>query len=380
VLIQDLAGGALGLSGSSAATLDGSKIIADYGTLDCVAQAATQTLESASLTIKNAFLGGEGGSTITANGVRALGSGPLVVAHSRIDGFNAHGIVAGPNMTSITVSGGSELEGDRTALDAHSATRASIIIEDAKVTNDANGVIVPSLKMRRSAVTQNTTGNGIVITGPHADLGTAFDPGNNVITDNGTGGLGTGVQFDPSVTSGTIDAAGDVWNPLQQGADAFGLYPSITVHGGQSLALGSNFKLPNGGQSITLGPFIGRLHLTSAVVHARADKLARLILSWTHPQSWRQLRSIELRLYEDAKAVGRVIILPTGDRIEATGAVALVTSANHLHHHGKTVTARLGLRFARTLAGRTLRVAVAATDQHSHRQVVNHAGQIRVTR
>jgi hypothetical protein len=48
-------------------------------------------------------------------------------------------------------------------------------------------------------------------------------------------------------------------------------------------------------------------------------------------------------------------------------------------HSGRTVTARLAMRLARSLGGRSLRLAVQATDVNGRRQLDAHAGVIRVT-
>jgi hypothetical protein len=43
--------------------------------------------------------------------------------------------------------------------------------------------------------------------------------------------------------------------------------------------------------------------------------------------------------------------------------VSLDRDATRIGHHGKTVTARLGLRLAKSLNGPTLSVDIAATDR-----------------
>jgi hypothetical protein len=49
-----------------------------------------------------------------------------------------------------------------------------------------------------------------------------------------------------------------------------------------------------------------------------------------------------------------------------------------LSRKGKTVSARLALRLARSLAGRRLRVEVKATDRRGRRQLERDAATVRV--
>jgi hypothetical protein len=369
VRLDDLAGGALDLTGFSTATVDGSKIIADY-TDGCVPLPSVRTFGSTPLTVENSLLqSNQLGSPSQADAIRALSAGSLVVKNTRITGYRADGIEAGTNATLVDVRGSTLFNG--TNLNARDATRASITVRDSSLSGDSS-VIAHSLKLRNSSVSNSN--NGIMISGPGADLGTVADPGLNVFQGNKL----TSVQFDSIVAAGRISAVGNVWQPLQQGADAFGFYPSnFTVSGA---AQGRNFTLHNPAQSIELGPFVGRLRLAPQHLQARAGKTARLGLSWTHPQSWKQLRKVELRLYRGARAVGRVAIRPRAERVTVTGAIELERRASRLAHQGKTVTAKLGLRFSPELAGRTLRVSVNASDRHGRRQLQNRAGTVHVRR
>jgi hypothetical protein len=369
VRIDDLAGGALELTGLSTASMTGSRIVADY-TDGCVPRPSVLTSGSTPLTVEDSGLqSNQVGSISQADAIRSLSAGSLVVKNTRITGYRGDGIEAGTNATLVDVRG-STLFNSRD-INAREATRASISVRDSTLGGDP-GVVAHSLKLRNSNVSNSN--RGIVITGPSADLGTVADPGLNVFRDNGL----TSVQFDPGVATGRISAVGNVWEPLQQGSNAFGFYPSsVTVSG---KALGRNFTLHNPAQSIELGPFVGRLRLAPQHLRARAGKTARLGLSWTHPQSWKRLRKVELRLHRGARTVGRVAIHPHAERVTATGAIELERRASRLAHQGKTVTAKLGLRFSPELAGRTLRVAVLASDRHGHRQLRKRAGTVHVRR
>jgi Ca2+-binding RTX toxin-like protein len=126
------------------------------------------------------------------------------------------------------------------------------------------------------------------------------------------------------------------------------------------------------------GSSVGTLRLTPQTVQATAGKRTRLRLRWRHPQSWRRLRKIELRLLDDGRPVGEVAIRPRAERIGADGAVELVREHARLTRNGKTVTARLALRLEHSLAGQILKVEVEATDRRGARQLERGAGTVRV--
>ena len=131
-----------------------------------------------------------------------------------------------------------------------------------------------------------------------------------------------------------------------------------------------------GGCESTTIAQVGKLRLFPAAVEAKPGRPAHLRLSWSHPRSWRKLRGVELRLREAGTRVGKIVIRPRAERVVAGGAVDLVRA--RLSHTGKTVTARLALRFDTRLAGKTLSVEVQATDTRGRRQLERDAGTIRV--
>ena len=68
---------------------------------------------------------------------------------------------------------------------------------------------------------------------------------------------------------------------------------------------------------------------------------------------------------------------PARGRIRSRGALkALPTSK--VSHRGKTVTARLTLRASERMAGRSLHLAVEATDADGHRQLEPLAGRLTI--
>jgi hypothetical protein len=103
-------------------------------------------------------------------------------------------------------------------------------------------------------------------------------------------------------------------------------------------------------------------------------------MSWTHPKSWKQLRTVTLRVYRGAKAVGTITVRPHSGRLSASGAIGIVAGDSRIAHRGKTVTVKLTVRLAPSLAGKQLRLAVEATGRHGHGQLEPDAGRIHVAR
>jgi Ca2+-binding RTX toxin-like protein len=124
---------------------------------------------------------------------------------------------------------------------------------------------------------------------------------------------------------------------------------------------------------------VGTLRLTPARLQAKAGETAHLRLSWRHPQSWRKLRAIELRLLSQAGApVGKITIRPRADRISDRGAIEVMRKRTRLTRKGKTVTARLAVRLDKSQAGQTLKTEVEATDTRGRRQLNGDAATVRV--
>jgi Ca2+-binding RTX toxin-like protein len=125
---------------------------------------------------------------------------------------------------------------------------------------------------------------------------------------------------------------------------------------------------------------VGTLHLASTAVRAKAGELARLELRWRHPEGWRKLAKVELRLLDGDRPVGEVVLRPAGRRMAADGAVALVRKASRIAPAGKAIAARLALKLDKSLAGRTLRLDVEAAGRDGGRQLERAAGTLRVAR
>jgi len=101
---------------------------------------------------------------------------------------------------------------------------------------------------------------------------------------------------------------------------------------------------------------------------ALAAKGANVKLSWSHPRSWRQLRSVTLRL----RGAGKVVIRPRAGSIKASGKVAV--ARGKLTRNGRTVTARLKLHVP---AGKRLVADVIAVDVRGNRQVERRAAIVK---
>jgi len=123
---------------------------------------------------------------------------------------------------------------------------------------------------------------------------------------------------------------------------------------------------------------VGTLALAPKALAAEAGETAKLRLSWTHPQSWRKLRKVTLRLSLREQVVGRIAIRPRSERISGRGVVDVVRKHTRLTREGKTVTARLALRLDERLAGKTLTAEVEATDTRGRRQLERDAATVRV--
>jgi hypothetical protein len=125
---------------------------------------------------------------------------------------------------------------------------------------------------------------------------------------------------------------------------------------------------------------VGVLRLASKALSAKAGAAARVDLSWRHPQGWRKLRSVTLRLTDDGVPVGAVTVTPRDGKVTADGAVEVARSATTLTRRGKAVQARLGLKVDPSVAGRKLGLEVEATDTRGRRQLERDAGTLRVAR
>jgi hypothetical protein len=155
------------------------------------------------------------------------------------------------------------------------------------------------------------------------------------------------------------------------------------LHGGDGIdaaqADAASVDTIDGVESVDAQP-VGRLRLAPRTVTADARKWARTTLRWTHPSSWRELRKLEVKLYRGDEQVGVIDVRPRNRRLSARGQVQIMTNQSLVTHGTKTLTARLGMKFPRSLAGAHLRVAVQAVDRHGRQQLDPTAGLIRIAK
>jgi RTX calcium-binding nonapeptide repeat (4 copies) len=122
---------------------------------------------------------------------------------------------------------------------------------------------------------------------------------------------------------------------------------------------------------------VGTLTLAPRSVTADAQRQARMTLRWTHPKSWRALRTLQVKLYRGGKLAGTIDVLARSRRLRAHG-VEITADRSRVARAATTVTAELGMKFPGSLAGASLRVAVQATDRDGHTQLDRDAGVIHV--
>jgi hypothetical protein len=125
----------------------------------------------------------------------------------------------------------------------------------------------------------------------------------------------------------------------------------------------------------------GVLKVADPVMQVRAGSAARLsTLTWKHPQAWKRLRKLEVRLASSGQTVGSIVIRPKSKHISSEGAVRALAGASYVSHRGKTVKVRLAVRLPRSLAGEALRMDVIGWDRDGHEQHEPSAGLVRVAR
>lgn len=383
---QNLAGSALAMRGTSKATLSQSLLLSELPA-GCQPAPSIDVNGSASLTTQSAtqLVQRTSDGTKVGTGIQMGSSAPLKLQGS-IGGYDRGLQVIAGGTGSLTLDHAS-VSGCRVCVDAGSAAGPIAIANSflrAGSTRDSVGIIAPSLKMRNTLVSDNST--GILVTGAGADLGTASDPGNNTIRLGGGFPGVTGVTVPTNVVNSTISAVGNTWNPNVQGADATGRYPTPIVVTGQSpLARGLNFNvapaLSSSDVKIVLGPgaAVGKFRLSPRTLTARAGRPASWKLTWTHPLGWKRLDQIELRLESRGKPVGRIALDQQTRRLRASGpAVRLLAGRSTVVGAGKRLTARLTLRIAKRYSGRTLVAKLAARDDDGTRQGWRRAGRLRV--
>ncbi len=123
---------------------------------------------------------------------------------------------------------------------------------------------------------------------------------------------------------------------------------------------------------------VGTLSVAPRVVRTQATALTRLGLTWRHPRSWSQVRTLTVHMRDGLVPVAAVTVRPHDGDVRATGAVTPARRATRIGRSGRSVRARLALRLDPSLAGRRLVVDVEATDRSGRRQLERGAAAISV--
>ena len=124
---------------------------------------------------------------------------------------------------------------------------------------------------------------------------------------------------------------------------------------------------------------VGTLTLTPRDAAVDAGGATTLAVDWAHPTSWRKLRRLDVAVLDGRKVIAGVSIAPGPRRIRSRGAgVSLLTANGVVARKGRSASARLRLSVPRRLAGKVLRIDVAAVDARGRRQVERFAGAVQV--
>jgi hypothetical protein len=109
----------------------------------------------------------------------------------------------------------------------------------------------------------------------------------------------------------------------------------------------------------TVNGTVGKPKLTASALKNRQSTVA---VSWTHPQAWKNLAKVELGAFVGTERVGTVTMTPATGKIAAHGAISLTRDAT-LAHKGKTVSAKLALKVAKSVDTDQLHLELSATDK-----------------
>ena len=138
----------------------------------------------------------------------------------------------------------------------------------------------------------------------------------------------------------------------------------------------------------------------SATIDVR-ERIA-LDLTWTHPEAWRKLRSIDLKIADDRGVVLWVRLHEGRDtlslvhaaggghgaeaahghprRLETSAATLSLTESGIVKNETLSVTLRVAVSFKPSAAGRVYRVEAAATDDAGNQQGFERVGTLKVRR
>ena len=297
---------------------------------------------------------------------------------SNVDGLvvDETGGLLGPGFTKESPLGSSEIE--------------------IKTFTDANRPPALTVIGRASVDTIRVAGSGVIDLGGDGDVDVSAAAGANFVTLNGGAGEdlldGSGFFGLGSTTArlflnggpGADQLIGGLNQDDFNGGSENDVFHAINgsndvIFGGPGVDTANADKIDRFTDVVEIRHIepIGRLKLAPRVLKAEAGMISRLKVAWMHPQSWRELRKLQVRVYDGKQAVGTIDARPASGRVTGTGAVEVMDGST-VGHHGKWVTAKLAVDVPERYAGRDLRVDVKAVDVHGHKQLERGAGTIRV--
>ena len=127
-------------------------------------------------------------------------------------------------------------------------------------------------------------------------------------------------------------------------------------------------------------PFLGVGTLGPRAPAVRPGGVVRWNLAWTHPDDWRNLSQLTVRLHAAGREVARVAFDQETAALRATGAVRIARGSGTAtaDPSGRRVTVRLALRFRRALARRRLVADIVARDDLGATQRFGRVAVVRV--
>jgi hypothetical protein len=219
--------------------------------------------------------------------------------------------------------------------------------------------------------------------------GTAL-AGKDYVATSGT------LSFPAGVTSQTI-VVGILGEKLFEGNEAFSVDLSAPVN--------ALIKRGSGKGVITNDdPSIGETTMTPAQLGIAVGERATLAVTWTHPVSWRELQTIDVRIVDDedivlwvrfqhdeaTDAVSFSLFNPASGRyghpaapgrpmrFETSAATLYLDESSVLGPEGQSVTLNLRFSVKPRAAGRVYRVEAFATDDLGHEQGFDLVGTLTV--
>ncbi len=227
----------------SVATIRSSQVVSSYSSGPESCSASVLIVEGKKLDLVDTIV--EGGYV----GIHFKSpSTAAVLTNTKIRGMHETGI--GGFVAMFAMTGGEVSNHGRIGVSAQSGDWAFANVEVAGnplygIHCDRVSAIPVKVGVRGATVRNNLY--GLALSGCAADLGTAVNPGNNVLQPNSHVGLAVGpaVVGDPGDPQ-RVDASGNTWRPNVQGADQQGQYAHTDISGPVQANPGDNFGISAG--------------------------------------------------------------------------------------------------------------------------------------